>query len=201
MGKRMPEILTIARQFLADEFVDEENDLTWEADELEIYAEHCVVEISSHSPLKSKETLTTTANSRELDISDIDNLIEVEFVEYPVDQWPRQFREVERYGNTLYMVISAAPTNNNINIYAYCNLVHTLNDDESTLGPKEELALIDGIMAYAATAKARKYINKVNTGSTRTYQEMADWAQKKMALYKNALIGMEPVKQNYIMST
>lgn len=49
-------------------------------------------------------------------------------------------------------------------------------------------------MAYAATAK-------VNTGSTRTYQEMADWAQKKMALYKNALIGMEPVKQNYLMFT
>ena len=56
-------------------------------------------------------------------------------------------------------------------------------------------------MAYAATAKARKYIICPGTAGVHLVQEMADWAQKKMALYKNALIGMEPIKQNYLIST
>ncbi|MFA5432659.1 MAG: hypothetical protein WC319_07295 [Candidatus Paceibacterota bacterium] len=201
MGRRLSELLAIARQFLHDEFVDEDNDLSWEIDELKIYAEHCNIEISAHSPLKSRETLTTTADSRELDVSGIENLIDVEFVEYLVDQWPRQFRQVERYGDNIYMVLSAAPADDGTSVYAYCNLVHTLNDTTSTLNPKQELVLLDGIMAKAAAAKARYYINRVNTGSTRTYQEMIDWSRERLALYKEGLSGLEEVKQDYLMST
>ena len=62
-------------------------------DELDAHIQHTLVEVSQAVPYEDKETLTTTEDSRELDISSIrDNLLEIEKIEYKVDKHPRQYR-------------------------------------------------------------------------------------------------------------
>jgi len=79
------------RQVLKDEFA-EGVDLEWEDDELDIYIDDCLQEISERSPYKAVEVKTTIANSRILDLSDIENLLWIEKLEYPTGNDPGDFR-------------------------------------------------------------------------------------------------------------
>ena len=79
------------RQVLKDEFA-EGVDLEWEDDELDIYIDDCLQEISERSPYNAVEVKTTIANSRILDISDIENLLWIEKLEYPTGNDPGDFR-------------------------------------------------------------------------------------------------------------
>jgi len=98
MAKYISGIRAIIRQKLRDEFA-EGIDLEWENDELDILILDCLAEISEHSADVVIEVLTTIAYSKVLDISSIENLLEVEKVEYPIGHDPREYRNVDYLDN------------------------------------------------------------------------------------------------------
>ena len=61
-------------------------------------------------PYVVKHTLSTVADSRELDLSAINNLIRVRELEYPEDKWPRQYLDFEQRGHVLTMLLDNAPS-------------------------------------------------------------------------------------------
>lgn len=98
MAKNKSAIRAIIRQKLRDEFaVGKEQE--WADDELDILIDDCLAEISERSPHEVIEVLTTTAYSKVLDISAIEDLLEVETAEYPIGSEPRKFRNVEYLDN------------------------------------------------------------------------------------------------------
>jgi hypothetical protein len=92
--KLLSTIRAEVRQALRDEFGDSD-DYVWEDDELDVYISQCVVKLSKASPYMFKEVLTTIANSRVLDISDITDLLWIDKLEYPTGHDPRDFRNVK----------------------------------------------------------------------------------------------------------
>ncbi len=182
-GKTLSGVRSIIRQFLLDEFAVG-IDLTWQDDELDLHIGHVLSEIARSSPYEVKETLTTTASSKELDISSIDDLLFVDEVEYPAGEDPRGFRNFSVWGDTLTIDIDTAPAATGEDVYLYCAELHSLTESSSTLKPLQELLLIDGVCAYAAIAKSKDYINKVNVGGARTAADMLAWGQNKLAIYK-----------------
>lgn len=86
------------QQVLRDEF---QNGITpdFSPDEIDIHIGLCVEEISQHSPNIVREVLTTIADSKELDISSIDNLIAIDRAEYPTGEDPKSYHNVIRIDN------------------------------------------------------------------------------------------------------
>jgi len=183
MAEYLSAIRAEVRQFLKDEFVSGE-EFEWKDDELDIHIGHCLQEISKVSPYETKETLTTTADSKELDISSITDLLRVEKVEYPAGEDPREFRNFSIWRDALTIDIDTAPATTGEDVYLYCAKLHSLTEDSSTLKPLQEMLLVDGVCAYAAIAKAREHINKVNVGGAGTAKDLLVWGQNKLALYK-----------------
>ena len=96
--KNLAAFRALIRQKLRDEFVVGK-DQEWANDELDILIGDCVAEISERSPHMVTEVLTTIANSKVLDISSIEDLVEIEKAEYPIGYEPRKFRNVEYLDN------------------------------------------------------------------------------------------------------
>lgn len=112
---------------IEQELQDTSNDI-WTAAELGIILDHSLREISKYVPYQVKETVTTTADSRELDLSDITDLIGIEKLEYKVDQDPQEFKGWEIFGDTLTMECDTAP-DDTYNVYLYCRKIHHLDAD------------------------------------------------------------------------
>jgi hypothetical protein len=93
-ASNLSEIRAVVRQILRDEFVSSSEDYEWEEDELDVHISDCLREISRRSPRKVIEVLTTTANSKILDISSITDLFYIDKLEYPAGDDPRSFRNV-----------------------------------------------------------------------------------------------------------
>jgi len=184
--KLLSGIRAVIRQMLSDELQSSDVDYNWTDDELDVYIADCLVEMASYSAYQVKETLTTTADSRELDLSEIDDLLKVREVEYPVDEQPRTFRQFSVWGDTLRMELDSAPSGEE-NVYLYCDKYHTLSDTQSTLNPELERILVLGTSGKAAITKAQPKINAVNVGGGGVAASLQSWGMSQLALYREAL--------------
>ncbi|OGN87682.1 MAG: hypothetical protein A2158_00090 [Chloroflexi bacterium RBG_13_46_14] len=145
MAKYRSAIMDEIRQLLLDEVGSEQD---FEDEQIGIQIENVLVEISDYSPYEDKDTVATTASSLEIDISDIENLLDVEKVEYPVGSNPPDYRNCSRFGNTLRFEYDGTPDGSNI--YLYCLKVHELTDASTTLNRMQERILVLGGVAYLA---------------------------------------------------
>jgi len=148
-GKNLATIRSEVRQFLLDEFVVD-SDTDFQDDELNMIIRDTLVEISEVSPRMVKEELTTTSGSREIDISDIEDLLEIEEVEYRTGYTPVQFRNFSvREAGVLTLEIDFLPGDSE-DVYLYCRKTHQLTRNSTTLNPQQERVLVEGAVAKAA---------------------------------------------------
>lgn len=166
--RNLSAIRATVRQFIRDEFVSgAEQD--FQDDEIDLRIAGCLVEISQKRPYEVKETLTTTAGSKELDISSIEDLFKVEKAEFPVGNEPPDYRNVEIFGNTLRLGIDFSPAGAQ-SVYLYCWKLHQLTESTSTLSPQLEKVLIDGSVAHTALG----WINLVRKQVVEAIAKIAD---------------------------
>ena len=96
--KTIDGLVTDVRLLLKDSLaVATDNDFT--DDELKTILYDIIVEVSAVSPYQAIETALTSANSKLLDISSIEDLLEVDRIEYPVGNSPRDYRNFEKIDN------------------------------------------------------------------------------------------------------
>ena len=100
-AQNLSAIRQTVRQILRDEFdVDDAANMEWQEDELDVHIKECLREISRARPRIVQEVKTTIANSRVLDISAIEDLLDgaysIKYAEYPTGQSNREdyFRNV-----------------------------------------------------------------------------------------------------------
>ncbi len=156
MSKALSAVRAIIRQFVRDEF-SETTEQDFQDDEIDLHIGEVKDEISERSPYVVKETLKTTEGSRELDISSIEDLLEIEKLEYPVGSTPRDYRNlIEIDAETIEIDTTRTPGADE-DVYVYCRKLHQLTEETSTLGPQLERLVIAGSVPLVALA----WINQV----------------------------------------
>jgi len=124
------------------------------------------------------------ASGRDLDISSITDLIEVEKGEYKTRQNPQNFRNVKVFGDVLTLDIDSEP-NDDEEVFLYCHKVHSLTESASSLSPDLEKVLIEGVVAKAAQAWCAEQMRKdIVAGSVKLHQ---NWADKQFVIHRNSL--------------
>ena len=122
-------------------------------------------------------------SGKQVNISDITDLIEVEKAEYETRQDPQEFRNVSIFGDIATLDIPFTPTDGN-EVFLYCHKVHTLTESSSTLKPALEKVLIEGVIAKAAQGWLNKMRDQIVPNTLKWYQ---DWANNQLLLYRNSL--------------
>jgi len=142
--------------------------------------------------------IITTANSKDIDISEITNLIRLRNwrpVEFEVGKNPIRWRNCFVFANTLTLDIDFLPSGNEA-VYLYCLKKHTLTDAASTVGATAASILLKGVCGRAAQGKGRLQINSLNTGGVNVGPRMIEVGKMWMDEYKKAL-KTEALEDNY----
>jgi len=95
MSRVLSDVRQTVRQILRDEFTGVVSDQDWQDDEIDVHIGHTLEEISQYSPYRTREAIPTALNSRAIDITPIENLIQVTHAEYPPGSDPRDYRNVK----------------------------------------------------------------------------------------------------------
>lgn len=173
------------RQYIQDEVGNTHGAEVWDNDEIIIHIRDCLVELSVASPREVKESLTADG-TLDFDVSDVNDLISVIKLEYPVDEEPKEFFNCTQFGDTVTMDAQTAPTSGDT-VYAYCRKYHTLTETTSTLNEREERALVLGACGQLAMSKAMAFVNKVTVGRADTYSALYKWGLNNYQLFQRDL--------------
>ena len=158
----------------------------WTDSDLNRHIDHAVRELSLSCPLETKATLNTTAGSRDLSLSSLTDLVEIEAVEYPVGNYPPGYVRFSLWSDTLTLLTDGLPGDGE-DVYVYYGKLHTLSADSSTMPAKlEDLAAL-GTAAYAAIEWASFATNRVNVGGAYTWRNYLTWGQDRLASFMKGL--------------
>lgn len=177
------EMRTRIRRDLKDE--DAAN-YRWGDNEIDRHIDHAVRELSQIAPLQAKTALTTTAGSRDMSITGLPNLVNIEAVEYPINQYPPSYVPYSLWGSTLSLLVDSVPSGGeSVNIY-YGKL-HTLDATTSTLPPASEDLIAIGAEAYAAIEWASFATNRINVGGGGVGGNYLAWGRERLAAFHQGL--------------
>lgn len=174
----------------------------WTDDVLDRHIAHAVNDYSLDAPLEQKDTLTTTAGSRELSVATLTDLIAIERVEWPTGEFPPRYVGFSSWADTITLDVAGEPeAAEDVNVYWLAR--HTLDASSSTIPAQHEDLVAVGAVAYAAHDRETLTINKINVGGEvwGRYKALAD---ERMATFRAELrrLGRDnTVRQRRLYST
>ena len=179
----LSEMRTRVRRDLHDE--DPANQ-RWTDDELDRHIERAVRELSLAIPLEAKATPTTSEGSRDISLASLSDLVAVEAVEYPVDNYPPSYIPFSLWAGTLTLLVDATPPGGQ-SVNVYYGEMHTLDATTSTIPPHLEELVATGAAAYAALEWASFATNRINVGGQDVWRQYLTWGQERLAVFSRAL--------------
>ncbi|MEE8373001.1 MAG: hypothetical protein V3R87_04765 [Dehalococcoidia bacterium] len=108
------------------------SDVLWTDTILERHIKHAVSDFSLVIPVETKVTKATVSDSREIDISALHPRVRFYAVEFPIDQWPKEYVQFASFGDVLTLLMDSAA--NGDNCYIYYGIPHLAPDDGDWAG-------------------------------------------------------------------
>lgn len=135
----------------------------WTDAELTSHVDRAVREFSHRIPRERVSALTTTANSRTIDVSSLTDRIAVIAVEWPTGRFPKVYQPFSDFGGTLELTGPDRPSAVEA-VDVYWLGPHTLDGSTSTVPVHLEDLVLLGAGAYALLDQAAQTVNSVATG-------------------------------------
>jgi len=116
-----------------EEFLQDSTNVVFSATEIQSMFTDILYRIASYKLVITRHSLTTIADTKELQIATIEDLIDPLYAEYTVDKNPRNFRNIIRRGNIVELDINIKPTAGET-VYLYCKKPHRINQMTDLVG-------------------------------------------------------------------
>lgn len=179
--------LTTLRAQLRKDLHDEDSaNYRWLDGVLDRHIERVKREISLVLPRPQKTTLTTSGGSRELSLSTLTDLVQIEAVEWPTGEFPPAYVGFSVWDTTLTLLTDAAPSGVE-NVFVYWGKVHTVDGSSCTLPVYAEEALLMGAAGYAAIEWSGFAANRANVSGPEAFEDYRAWGNRLLELFKAQL--------------
>lgn len=161
----------------------------WVDATLNRHIQRVVQEYSHVSPLETKSTLVTVADSRDVSVATLTPRIRVVAAEYPTGEYPPEFVPFTLWGDTLTLDLVAAPSGTpNVNVYWHKeHTIHATVDASSTFPASHDQIIATGAAAYAALEWGSFSSNRVNIGGENTWGRYMDFAAVRLEEFHEML--------------
>jgi hypothetical protein len=183
MAANLAALRTLVRRDLHDE---DSGNYRWTDTVLDRHITRAVNEYSLHAPLEDKDTLTTTAGSRDLSIATLTGLIEIAAVEWPTGEFPPRLVGFQKWVSTITLDV-VNPPNAVENVHVYWYKAHTVDGSGSSIPAIHDDVVAAGAAAYAALDWTSYAINRINTGGDDVHDRYRRFAQERLAYFNAEL--------------
>lgn len=177
------EMRALVRRDLRDEGDGEQR---WSDDEIDRHVLHAVHDLSRAAPLETVAVVTAVAGSREVALTSLRDLLDVEGVELPINLSPARFVPFSRWGGSLTLQGDAVPSQGD-QLRVYYTKLHTLDASASTIPVQHEDTVAMGAAGYAELAWASYATNRVNLGGEDTARQYRLWGKERLDAFRIAL--------------
>ena len=159
----------------------------WTDSELDRHIQRALDETSRSIPREASATLNTTPGSRDLSLTSLSGLIDVEAVEYPVGQFPPSYVQYSQWASTLSLLADTAPASALPVTISY-TAQHTLDGGGATLTGVQEDIVATGASAFAVLELGAAAIDRLNTGGNEVPAQFLAWARAREVAFRQLLI-------------
>ena len=159
----------------------------WTDSELDRHIQRALDETSRSIPREASATLNTTPGSRDLSLTSLSGLIDVEAVEYPVGQFPPSYVQYSQWASTLSLLADTAPASALPVTISY-TAQHTLDGSGATLTGVQEDIVATGASAFAVLELGAAAIDRLNTGGNEVPAQFLAWARAREIAFRQLLI-------------
>jgi hypothetical protein len=155
----------------------------WTDAVLDRHIGRAVADYSLAAPLEQKTTIATTAGSRDLSVSGLANLIDIEAVEWPTLEFPPRRVGFSLWQTTLTMDVVNAPSAVE-NTFVFWTKTHTLDGSGSTIPPAHDELITEGAAGYAALDWTSFAANRINVGGDDVAARYAKFAGERLRQFR-----------------
>jgi hypothetical protein len=174
------EMVTRAREDLKD--TDSQNYI-WQDGEIQSAVLRAVDEYSLQAPMQHQDDIATTDGATEIDITPLENLLQVDSVEFPLGQNPKHMQHIEYWAGRLYMEDEGDGTDARVRWLAK----HTIDGEETTIPLEHQEIIVLGATAYLAMAASAYTVDRATIAGQRGTISYKEWGTERFKRYDQKL--------------
>lgn len=139
----------------------------WGTAEIRQAMDDALVTISEYIPRLAKGTVSFASTARELSLSGLSDLMDVDAVEFPIDEHPKRYVNFTKRGGTVILDDYLPSVATSDTAYIWYFIPHEISGTATnTLSPREQPILVDLCAGEVAINKASKFYAQVNSAVT-----------------------------------
>jgi hypothetical protein len=164
---------------------EDSNNYRWVDATLERHLDRAARELSQVWPRERITNATMSGASRIVAIA-FDDLVRIEAVEWPVDQYPAQFVQWSYFDGDLTLLVDRVLEDGE-DFRVFWGGLHILDDDQSTIPTVAEDAVVTGASAYAALEWANFAINRANVAGVSAVEGYRSYGSAQLQRFQQLL--------------
>lgn len=177
--------LTSLRALVRRDLKDEDaTNYRWTDAEIDRAIDKALSDYSLRCPLQELTELATVADSTNVDITTLTDLIDITRVEHPITTPPYPSHTFSFWKNKLIFLDGHVGDGENCNVYWLKR--HTLGATSTIPIPHEHVIAI-GAAAYALSSQAQYQTDRANTGGQKVDNDYSAWAKEMFTRFNQEL--------------
>jgi hypothetical protein len=155
----------------------------WTDAEIQSAILRVVQEYSIHAPMQHQDDIATTDGETEVDITSLENLLQVDSVEFPLGYAVKHMQHIEYWAGRLYMEEEGDGSNARVRRLAK----HTIDGDDTTIPLEHQEIIVLGATGYLAMSASAYTVDRATIAGHWGTISFKDWGRERLARYDNLL--------------
>jgi hypothetical protein len=155
----------------------------WTDDEVDGAIDRVVMEYSLHAPIERQDDIATTDGDTELNISDLEGLLKIESVEFPIGQSQKYLQHFEYWAGHLYMEDGGDGSDARVRWLKK----HTLTAQFTTIPAEREEIIVLGATGYLAMSAAAYTVDRATIAGHYATINYKAWGKERLDRYDKQL--------------
>jgi hypothetical protein len=155
----------------------------WQDAEIQSAILRAVDEYSIHAPMQHQDDIATTEGETEVDITSLENLLQVDSVEFPLGYAVKHMQHIEYWAGRLYMEEEGDGTNARVRWLAK----HTIDGDDTTIPAEHQEIIVLGATGYLAMSASAYTVDRATIAGHWGTISYKAWGTERIARYDKLL--------------
>ncbi len=155
----------------------------WTDAEIQSAILRAVDEYSIHAPMQHQDDIATTEGDTEIDITSLENVLQIESVEFPLGYAVKHMQHIEYWAGRLYMEEEGDGTNARVRWLAK----HTIDGDDTTIPLEHQEIIVLGATGYLAMSASAYTVDRATIAGHWGTISYKQWGIERLKRYDTML--------------
>jgi hypothetical protein len=155
----------------------------WTDGEIQAAIQRVVDEYSLNAPMQHQDDIATTEGETEIDITSLENVLQIDSVEFPLGYAVKHMQHIEYWAGRLYMEEEGDGTDARVRWLAK----HTIDGDDTTIPLEHQEIIVLGATGYLAMSASAYTVDRATIAGHWGTISYKAWGIERLKRYDTML--------------